>query len=132
MGSFNFVASNLLVNNNGILKIADFGLARDYDSARLTYTPGTVTRWYRAPEILLGSDKYTTAVDIWSAGCILGELLKCKPLFCGESDLQQINHIVQICGTPTEDTMPGLTLLPDYGKVNLAQHDRKIYETFNG
>merc|ERR1712176_196629 len=83
--------SNLLLNSNCCLKLGDFGLARSLDQSITEKGPSIVltdyvaTRWYRAPEIILGSRKYSKSVDMWSCGCILGELLKGKPLFPGSS-----------------------------------------------
>ncbi len=71
-----------------------------------------VTRWYRPPEILLGSNKYDTTADIWGAGCIFGEMLKRRPILPGSSDLDQIERINILCGTPTKETWPGLKSLP--------------------
>ena len=66
--------ANLLVNNKGELKITDFGLARPIEENRIKYTPGVVTRWYRPPELLFGSDIYNESIDIWGAGCIIAEM----------------------------------------------------------
>ncbi|KAI3386352.1 hypothetical protein SNEBB_005987 [Seison nebaliae] len=86
--------SNLLLSHSGILKIGDFGLAREYASPLKQYTPLVVTLWYRAPELLLQSrDYYSTAVDLWSVGCIFGELLTMKPLFPGKTETDQIMKI---------------------------------------
>ena len=95
--------SNVLLDENCIVKIADFGLARSLtqlkqEDARapqdVCLTDYVATRWYRAPEILLGCKKYTTGVDIWSLGCILGEMLLRRPLFPGNSTLDQVIAIV--------------------------------------
>lgn len=79
--------SNLLINDQGILKVGDFGLAREYGSPLKPYTEVVVTLWYRAPELLLKSKEYSCPIDIWSIGCIFGELLNMKPIFCGKSML---------------------------------------------
>ncbi|KAK1898243.1 Cyclin-dependent kinase 11B [Dissostichus eleginoides] len=95
--------SNLLLSHKGILKIGDFGLAREYGSPLKPYTPVVVTLWYRSPELLLGAKEYSTAVDMWSVGCIFGELLTQKPLFPGKSEIDQINKIfksVEFCSAP--------------------------------
>jgi serine/threonine protein kinase len=80
---------NLLITSDGIIKYADFGLAKTYlkDDPTKEYTTGVVTRYYRPPEILFGAKHYDPSVDIWSAGCILGELLLRKPLFPGTTDI---------------------------------------------
>jgi cell division cycle 2-like protein len=77
--------SNLLLNHRGVLKIADFGLAREYGSPLNDYTQVVVTLWYRCPELLLGQKRYSTYIDIWSCGCIMGEFLQGKPLFPGKT-----------------------------------------------
>jgi cell division cycle 2-like protein len=104
--------SNLLLSHKGILKIGDFGLARDYGSPLKPYTPIVVTLWYRSPELLLGEKVYSTAVDMWSVGCIFGELLLHKPLFQGKSEIDQLNKIFQEMGTPNEKIWPKYPELP--------------------
>ena len=81
--------SNLLISSEGVLKVADFGLARLYGSPLKPHTPNVVTLWYRAPELLLGTKEYSTGVDMWSCGCIFGELLLMDPLFPGNSEMDQ-------------------------------------------
>ncbi len=76
------------------------------------YTNLVVTRWYRPPEILMGANKYGTAVDIWGAGCIFGEMLKRRPIMPGSSDLDQLERVNALCGTPTEESWPGFKSLP--------------------
>ena len=116
-------AANLLINNSGILQIADFGLARPYDDpapepgrgggeATRDYTTLVVTRWYRPPELLLQLRRYTTAIDMWGVGCVFGEMFKGKPILAGSSDLNQAYMIFDLVGSPTEETMPGWTSLP--------------------
>ncbi|KAJ8975210.1 hypothetical protein NQ317_000208 [Molorchus minor] len=113
--------ANLLISSNGILKIADFGLARIYSSNKnKLYSHQVATRWYRAPELLYGSRTYTPSVDIWSVGCILGELVNRQPLFPGETDIEQLAIVLNTLGTPNEDTWPGLTQLPDYNKISFT------------
>lgn len=99
--------SNLLYSNKGFLKVCDFGLARKYVSSNKSYTPVVVTLWYRAPEILLGCDKYTPAIDIWSVGCIFAELVLKEPLLRGQNEAEQIDLIFKTFGTPTNTTWPG-------------------------
>ena len=91
-------ASNLLLSHNGILKVGDFGLAREYGSPLKAYTSVVVTLWYRAPELLLGIKEYSTFIDVWSVGCIFGELLQMKPLFTGKSDPDQLSLIYKLMG----------------------------------
>ncbi|XP_029464079.1 cyclin-dependent kinase 10 isoform X1 [Rhinatrema bivittatum] len=104
--------SNLLMTDKGCVKIADFGLARAYGVPLKPMTPKVVTLWYRAPELLLGTTTQTTAIDMWAVGCILAELLAHKPLLPGSSEIQQIDLIVQLLGTPNENIWPGFSKLP--------------------
>lgn len=104
--------SNLLMTDAGILKIGGFGLARKYGVPSHPMTPRVVTLWYRAPELLFGSETHTTAIDIWACACILGELLSHKPLLPGRSEIHQIDLIVDLLGTPKESLWPGLDDLP--------------------
>eukprot|EP01059_Diplonema_ambulator_P008501 TRINITY_DN18139_c0_g1_i3.p1 TRINITY_DN18139_c0_g1~~TRINITY_DN18139_c0_g1_i3.p1 ORF type:complete len:372 (+),score=123.70 TRINITY_DN18139_c0_g1_i3:105-1220(+) len=97
---------NLLVNGNCDLLICDFGLARGYDKAELT--DYVVTRWYRPPELLLLSNHYTPAVDMWSIGCILAELINRKPLFPGRDYINQLNIITDVLGVPCEEDMAAI------------------------
>lgn len=106
--------NNLLVNSKGCLKLGDFGLAKHFGSPNRQYTHMVVTRWYRAPELLFGAKHYGVGVDIWAVGCILAELLLRIPFLAGETDLDQLGKIFLALGTPTDETWPGLTSLPDY------------------
>lgn len=94
---------NLLVSREGVLKIADFGLARLLMSPMRNYTLDVVTLWYRAPELLLGATKYTLDLDIWSAGCVIAEMATGRPLFNGDSEIGTIFKIFQLLGTPNKD-----------------------------
>jgi len=105
---------NLLIDKKGSLKIADFGLARAFCVPVRQYTHEVVTLWYRAPEILLGSATYSIPVDMWSAGCIFAEMLTKKPIFPGDSEIDQLFKIFRQLGTPTEEIWHGCTSLPDY------------------
>ncbi|KAF9797800.1 hypothetical protein SFRURICE_017995 [Spodoptera frugiperda] len=104
--------SNILLSQDGVLKVADFGLAREFESRSQQYTPGVCTRWYRAPELLLLSPQYSTPIDMWSIGCILGELINLWPLFSGTSELDQLNRIFMDLGTPSDSIWPGYSALP--------------------
>ncbi|XP_023332318.1 cyclin-dependent kinase 10 [Eurytemora carolleeae] len=104
--------SNLLLTDKGCLKIADFGLARYYGVPLKPMTPRVVTLWYRAPELLLNAKTQTTAIDMWSAGCILGELLAHKPLLQGKSEINQLELIVDLLGTPNDHIWPEFSSLP--------------------
>lgn len=116
-------AANLLINNHGILQIADFGLARPYDDptpqrgkgggeATRDYTTLVVTRWYRPPELLLTLRKYTSAIDMWGVGCVFGEMFKGRPILQGNTDLNQIHLVFDLMGSPNEENMPGWSTLP--------------------
>uniref|UniRef100_A0A8C5EFQ3 cyclin-dependent kinase n=1 Tax=Gouania willdenowi TaxID=441366 RepID=A0A8C5EFQ3_GOUWI len=114
--------SNLLLSHKGILKIGDFGLAREYGSPLKPYTPVVVTLWYRSPELLLGAKEYSTAVDMWSVGCIFGELLTQKPLFPGKSEIDQINKVFKDLGSPSEKIWPGYSELPAVKKMTFTEY----------
>jgi len=105
---------NLLIDKEGNLKIADFGLARAFGIPIRTYTHEVVTLWYRAPEILLGGKQYGTAVDTWSIGCIFAEMQNKTPLFPGDSEIDELFKIFRLLGTPNETTWPGITAFKDY------------------
>ncbi|GAA6025425.1 hypothetical protein JCM8202_005293 [Rhodotorula sphaerocarpa] len=103
--------NNLLISGAGVLKLADFGLAREFADDRARMTCQVVTRWYRSPELLLGARSYSTGVDVWAAGCIFAELMLRVPFLAAESDMDQLNVIFQALGTPTEQEWPGFTKL---------------------
>ncbi|MCH99048.1 putative serine/threonine-protein kinase, partial [Trifolium medium] len=96
--------SNLLVDNNGNLKIGDFGLATVHEpNSKVPLTSRVVTLWYRAPELLLGATDYGATIDLWSAGCILAELLMGKPIMPGRTEVEQMHKIFKLCGSPSEE-----------------------------
>ena len=105
---------NILIDRAGSLRLADFGLARAFGLPMKTYTHEVVTLWYRAPEILLGTKHYSTPVDIWSVGCIFAEMAQKRPLFQGDSEIDQLFKVFRVLGTPTEENFPGVTQLPDF------------------
>ena len=107
---------NLLINREGKLKLADFGLARAFGIPVRSYTHEVVTLWYRAPDVLLGSRQYSTPVDMWSVGCILAEMVTGRPLFMGNSEDTQLEIIFNEMGTPTEESLPGVTHLPKWSE----------------
>lgn len=95
-----------MISSKGELKLADFGLAKLFGSPDRRYTPQCVTRWYRAPELLFGSEQYGPSVDIWAVGCIFAELMLRTPYFPGENDIDQLGKIFAALGTPTEEQWP--------------------------
>ncbi|KAF4619233.1 hypothetical protein D9613_005042 [Agrocybe pediades] len=114
--------SNILINNRGELKLADFGLARFYQKRRRAdYTNRVITLWYRPPELLFGATVYGPEVDMWSAGCIMLELFTKKPIFQGADEIHQLEVIFKILGTPTAEHWPDLVNLPWYELVK-PQH----------
>jgi serine/threonine protein kinase len=105
---------NLLIDEHNNMKLGDFGLARAFGVPMREYTHEVVTLWYRAPEVLLGTKHYSTPLDIWSIGCIMAEMASMTPLFTGDSEIDQLYKIFCLLGTPTEETWPGVTELPDF------------------
>jgi cyclin-dependent kinase 12/13 len=104
--------SNLLIDNNGNLKIADFGLARSYGEHGRKYTNRVITLWYRPPELLLGANEYGPSVDMWSVGCLVAELLTRKPLFPGKNEMEQSDLIFRLLGSPNDRVWPQFRDLP--------------------
>ncbi|EEF38066.1 Cell division protein kinase, putative [Ricinus communis] len=104
--------SNLLIDKNGVLKIADFGLANYYSPERnkRPLTSRVVTLWYRAPELLLGATDYGVGIDLWSAGCLLAEMFAGRPIMPGRTEVEQLHRIFKLCGTPSEDYWKKLRL----------------------
>jgi len=106
---------NLLINKNGELKLADFGLARAFGIPVRCYSAEVVTLWYRPPDVLFGAKLYSTSIDMWSAGCIFAELSNAgRPLFPGSDVDDQLKRIFKLLATPTEESWPGLSQLPEY------------------
>ena len=121
---------NLLIDKDGIIKVADFGLARSFGVPIKTLTHEILTLWYRAPEILLGQKEYSTPVDMWSIGLIFYEMAHRKPLFAGDCEIDQIFKIFQMFGTPNEKTWPGITKLPEF-KLTFPQFKGKGINAYN-
>ena len=127
--------SNLLLNADCLMKVADFGLARslrdisDASVEQPVLTDYVATRWYRAPEILLGSTRYTFGVDMWSMGCILAETLAGKPIFAGSSTIDQLERIIELTGRPSASDMEGIespfaaTMLAQVGGVDSEESE---------
>ncbi|KAI9295079.1 CMGC/CDK/CDK7 protein kinase [Neoconidiobolus thromboides FSU 785] len=107
--------NNLLLASDGVLKLADFGLAREFGEP-YPMTSQVVTSWYRAPELYYGATSYGTGIDMWSVGCIFAELMLRTPFLPGESELQQLDTIYSALGTPTDEDWPGRTQLKHYLK----------------
>lgn len=106
---------NLLLDESGtVLKIADFGLARTFTPPSKPKTQEVVTLWYRAPELLLGEKCYGAAVDLWSVGCIMAELVCGRPLFPGDSEVDTLFKIFRVLGTPSEAIWPGVSSLSHF------------------
>ncbi|KAJ0976983.1 hypothetical protein J5N97_012457 [Dioscorea zingiberensis] len=122
--------SNLLLNNRGELKICDFGLSRQYGSPLKPFTQLVVTLWYRAPELLLGAKQYSTAIDMWSLGCIMAELLTKEPLFNGKSEMDQLDKIFKMLGTPNEEIWPGFSKLGHPNVKFIKQKGDKLRDKF--
>lgn len=108
--------SNLLINTDGVLKLADFGLTTSFLTQNYL-SNNVVSLYYRPPELLLGSHAYGPEIDMWSVGCILIELITNNYLFAGANDAEQLDLIFRVFGTPSEETWPGVTLLPGWGNV---------------
>ncbi|XP_067233413.1 cyclin-dependent kinase 13 isoform X2 [Chanodichthys erythropterus] len=124
--------SNILLNNKGQIKLADFGLARLYNSEESRpYTNKVITLWYRPPELLLGEERYTPAIDVWSCGCILGELFTKKPIFQANQELAQLELISRICGSPCPAVWPDVIKLPYFNTMKpKKQYRRRLREEF--
>lgn len=105
---------NLLVDREGNLKLADFGLARAFVLPLRAYTHEVITLWYRAPEILMGSKKYSPGVDMWSVGAIFAEMVTGRALWPADSEVDELFRIFRTLGTPSEAVWPGVTSLPDW------------------
>jgi len=122
--------ANLLYTNDGFLKICDYGMARQYGRPLAPYTNLVVTPWYRAPELLLGTEVYGPAIDVWSCGCIFAEIFMKKVLFHGKGELNQIELIFELLGTPSEEVWPKVTDLPHWGKFKLQEFPGKFDNIF--
>ncbi|KAK4530136.1 hypothetical protein CCYA_CCYA03G0993 [Cyanidiococcus yangmingshanensis] len=128
--------SNILISRDGKVKIADFGLARFLGESGRRYTNRVVTLWYRAPELLLGENRYSFAVDIWSVGCLVLEMLTGRPVFPGKDEANQAQLIFSLLGTPNEEEWPGYRSLPYantiFGAVPEARKYPNVFRTVFG
>ncbi|KAL0751958.1 hypothetical protein Bca101_033961 [Brassica carinata] len=126
--------SNLLIDNEGQLKLADFGLARMYSQDHSgNLTNRVITLWYRPPELLLGATKYGPAIDMWSVGCIFAELLYAKPILPGKNESlnEQLSKIFELCGSPDENNWPGVTKMPWFNNFKPSRPlKRRVREFF--
>uniref|UniRef100_A0A8C3VDY8 cyclin-dependent kinase n=1 Tax=Catharus ustulatus TaxID=91951 RepID=A0A8C3VDY8_CATUS len=113
---------NLLINERGELKLADFGLARAKSVPTKTYSNEVVTLWYRPPDVLLGSTEYSTPIDMWGVGCIHYEMVTGRPMFPGSTVKEELHLIFRLLGTPTEDTWPGITSNQEFRAYNFSQY----------
>jgi serine/threonine protein kinase len=119
---------NLLLNRQGLIKLCDFGLARAFTIPLRSYTHEVVTLWYRAPEILLGSQLYSIGVDVWAVGCIVAEMFAGRPLFPGDSEIDELHWIFKVLGTPDERVWPGVTGLPEFKRTFQSWNRRDLSE----
>ncbi|EME41940.1 hypothetical protein DOTSEDRAFT_177361 [Dothistroma septosporum NZE10] len=117
--------SNILMNNRGEIKLADFGMARFCGNPPpQNLTQLVVTLWYRSPELLLGATTYDASIDMWSIGCIFGELLTKHPLLQGKNEVDQLSKTFELCGIPTEETWPGFKRLPNARSMRLPSNSK--------
>lgn len=113
---------NLLINERGELKLADFGLARAKSVPTKTYSNEVVTLWYRPPDVLLGSSEYSTQIDMWGVGCIFYEMAAGRPLFPGSTVEDELHLIFRLLGTPTEENWPGISSVEEFKSYNFPKY----------
>lgn len=131
-------SSNILLSNRYHVKLADFGLARSIvgpdglREGKIDLTNNVITMWYKPPELLLGTQRYSYAVDMWSAGCVFAELELGRPLLPGKSELQQLELICKSIGTPTEESWSGVTSLPNYDSLlrNMQKYNTNFRSSY--
>uniref|UniRef100_A0AAZ3PJS2 cyclin-dependent kinase n=1 Tax=Oncorhynchus tshawytscha TaxID=74940 RepID=A0AAZ3PJS2_ONCTS len=113
---------NLLINERGELKLADFGLARAKSVPTKTYSNEVVTLWYRPPDVLLGSSEYSTQIDMWGVGCIFYEMAAGRPLFPGSAVEDELHLIFRLLGTPSEDSWPGISSMDEFKSYKFPKY----------
>uniref|UniRef100_A0A8C7QE73 Cyclin dependent kinase 17 n=1 Tax=Oncorhynchus mykiss TaxID=8022 RepID=A0A8C7QE73_ONCMY len=113
---------NLLINERGELKLADFGLARAKSVPTKTYSNEVVTLWYRPPDVLLGSSEYSTQIDMWGVGCIFYEMAAGRPLFPGSTVEDELHLIFRLLGTPSEDSWPGISSMEEFKSYKFPKY----------
>ncbi|XP_023223113.1 cyclin-dependent kinase 9-like [Centruroides sculpturatus] len=122
-------AANILITKNGVLKLADFGLARAFSISKTgqpnRYTNRVVTLWYRPPELLLGERNYGPPVDMWGGGCIMAEMWTRSPIMQGNSEQHQLTLISQLCGSITPEVWPGVEKLELYNKLEILKGQKR-------
>ena len=121
---------NILVSKEAALKIADFGLARIRSNYTKPYTKEVLSLWYRAPELLLGSENYDEKVDVWSIGCIFGYMVLKHTLFKGENELDQLNEIFKVLGTPSVEEWPNIVNLQNFHHQFQAYKRQNLHEKY--
>ncbi|RXN01916.1 Cyclin-dependent kinase-like 2 [Acipenser ruthenus] len=112
---------NILVSQYGVVKLCDFGFARTMAAPGEVYTDYVATRWYRAPELLVGDTKYGKAVDVWAVGCLIVEMLTGEPLFPGDSDIDQVYHVMRCFGNLTQRHQELFYKNPTFAGVRLPE-----------
>lgn len=127
-------AANILISNTGVLKFADFGLARFYSKTRQNdYTNRVITIWYRPPELVLGETKYGPPVDMWSAACVMVEMFTKKPIFPGDgSELSQLDKLYAVLGSPTRNEWPSIVDMPWFELMQPVERKKRTFETQYG
>lgn len=123
-------AANILISNQGLLKFADFGLARFFSKSRqLDYTNRVITIWYRPPELLLGDTQYGPAVDVWSAACVFMEMFTKKAVFPGDGgEISQVEKLYNVLGTPTRADWPNIVDMPWFDFLGPTERRKRIFE----
>lgn len=123
-------AANILISNTGLLKYADFGLARFFSKSRqLDYTNRVITIWYRPPELLLGETRYGPAVDVWSAACVYVEMFTKKAVFPGEGgEISQLDKLYNSLGTPTRTEWPDIAEMPWFELMRPTERKKRTFE----